>query len=185
MQVRMAVHFLTLFLCWISFVLMPKSGYPMRNQMKTTRILDTISKTRVVFIRFLLGIKSHARDQLIHFWMAFGLMNNLLVWEILDIWKYVIFVKFSLDIPYYHHHYHQCLGCLGSVLKKLQSNIHQMFLFQQERQLLVSATPCNLLEWRLFIFKAFKHTAANAGAKNNPEELDGIYLCCSVHNHAK
>ena len=41
--------FKILFLSLISFVLMRESWYPMRNKMKTCG-LDTISKTRVVFI---------------------------------------------------------------------------------------------------------------------------------------
>ena len=45
-----ANFFKILFLSLISFVLMRESWYPMRNQMKTTCGLDTISKTHVVFI---------------------------------------------------------------------------------------------------------------------------------------
>ena len=44
--------------------------------MKTTCGLDTISKTRLVFIRFSLGIKRHARDEFIHVSLVFEYMNN-------------------------------------------------------------------------------------------------------------
>ena len=52
---KMQVHkdgnfFKILFLSLIAFVLMGESWYPMTNQMKTTCGLDTISKTRVVYI---------------------------------------------------------------------------------------------------------------------------------------
>ena len=51
MQVPKDTNFFKiLFLCLISFVLMRESWYPMRNQMKTTCGLDTISKTSVIFI---------------------------------------------------------------------------------------------------------------------------------------